>query len=190
MKVKILLVVLSFISINAYSQVSLSGISGTESLIGLRAGYKINDHLELGAKYNPALNLLSSMVSAGFIGGYAKYNFEELTGMLNSTFVPYIIVSVGQITPPNSSYKNITSSGAITTSSINYKSILGGAIGGGVEFGTNKLRYFPEIGFGQIPNILKSINSTDPYSSTVQSADTKKAFTAPYYISFGMVYYF
>ena len=66
-----------FLGVNSQAQISIGLLSGTEGLLGLRAGYHIDDNWEFGAKFTPSLNILSSQGSAGFVGGYAKYNFDE-----------------------------------------------------------------------------------------------------------------
>lgn len=187
---KFLVCCMLFLGVNSQAQISIGLLSGTEGLLGFRAGYHIDDNWEFGAKYTPSLNILSSQGSAGFLGGYAKYNFEEMDGMFNTVMVPYLITNFGQINPPsNSSYKSIGTT-TITSTNIDYKPIIGGSVGAGIEYGSNSLKYTSEIGFGKMPNVFSSIGSTDPYSSTTKSADTGKAFTSFYYISFGLVYNF
>ncbi len=190
MKKKLLILFCFLISLSSYSQITLASISGTESLIGFRVGYKINDNFEAGIKYHPSINLLASEGSAGFRGTYAKFNFSEVTGKIN--YVPYLIANFGQIKPPKtSSYDEITFRPPyVETIYIDYKPIVGWSLGGGIEYGNNNLKYFAEFGIGTMPNIIKSIGSTDPYSPAVINADTKKAFTTPYYISAGLVYNF
>lgn len=179
-----------FLGVNSQAQISIGLLSGTEGLFGLRAGYHIDDNWEFGAKFTPSLNILSSQGSAGFVGGYAKYNFEEMDGMFNSSIMPYLVANFGQINPPNQSSYNTIGTTTITSTNIDYKPILGGSVGAGVEYGSSSLKYISEIGFGRMPNVFTSIGSTDPYSSTTKSADTAKAFTSFYYISFGLVYNF
>jgi len=188
---KIILIILCLItSFSGYSQFTVAGTSGTESLIGFRVGYKINDNIEAGIKYHPSINFLSSIGAAGFRGIYTKYNFNEIKGNVN--YRPYLIASFGQIKPPKSSYyEEITFTPPfITTKYIDYKSIIGGSLGGGIEIGNNKLKYITEFGIGRMPNVFKSAFSTDPYSPAVINADTKKVFTSPFYICFGLVYNF
>lgn len=189
-KIKFLLLASLFFSLSTFAQISISTLTGTEGIIGLRAGYHLNENWELGAKYNPPLNILAKQGTAGFIGGYVKYNFAEMEGMFNTSMVPYLIGNFGQITPPaDSGYNSISSSG-ISSVSINYKPITGGSVGAGFEVGSKSLKYITEIGFGRMPNLFSSLFSTDPYSSTTKDADTAKAFTSVYYVSFGLVYNF
>lgn len=189
LSLKFLISCMLFLAVDSQAQISIGLNTGTEGILGFRAGYHIDDSWEFGAKFTPSINLLSSQGSAGFVGGYAKYNFEEMNGMFNTSIVPYLVTNFGQINPPNSSYNTIGTT-TITSTKIDYKPILGGSIGAGLEYGENSLKYFTEIGFGKMPNMFSSVSSTDPYSTTTQSADTGKAFTSFYYINFGLVYNF
>jgi hypothetical protein len=185
---KLLFVLCFLISSNSYSQITLGLNSGSDAIIGIRTGYKFNEKFEAGIKYSPAIKLLSC---AGFSGAYVKYNFNEIKRGFN----PYLIINFGQIAPPkNSSYEEIiTKPPYIVTKYIDYKSIIGGSIGCGIEINNNKfrkLKYILELGIGRMPNTFKGALSTDPYSSAVINADTKEAFTALYYFTGGLVYNF
>jgi hypothetical protein len=190
---KIILIILCLIlSFSGYSQFTVAEVSGTVNMLGFRVGYKINDIFESGIQYHPPLKVFNL---AGFRGVYTKYNFnkkEGNNGYMN--YKPYLIASFGQIKPPKSIIYDETT--FLPTKKIEvYESIFGGSLGGGFEIGSNggfdKLKFITEFGIGRMPNFYKSLLlSTDPYSPSVIKEGTKKVFTSPFYICFGLVYNF
>lgn len=183
-------ILLFSLQITPKAQISVGINSGTENLIGFQAGYELNNHLEAGLKYNPASQILSSQGVAGYIGPYCKYNFSDVSTDNTDNFYSFFVkATIGTIKPPsNSYYEEIGNFGNITRKDINYKSTFGGALGGGAEIGRGRLKFIAELGIGKMPNIFKSINSTDPYSTTIIEANTSKAFTTSYYMNTGLVY--
>ena len=186
MKNKLLFTFCFLISLNSYSQGTLALNFGTD-FIGLRAGFKFNDKFEAGIKYAPSINLL---YAAGFKGIYAKYNMGRGKITKVTYYSTYFIANWGQISPPDYTYEEFLSRPPwITTTTLDFKRISGGSVGYGFEYGSEKFKYLAEFGIGRMPNTYKSTFS-DPYSSGVRNADTKKAFTAPYHLTFGCVFYF
>jgi len=180
----------SFIS-NAQLRLEIN--SGSENIIGFQAGYELSKHIEAGIKYNPNLQILSSLGIAGYTGPYIKYNFSDVSNVnSDKLFSFYLKATIGKIIPPKYSNYDIINlnTGEITTQQINYKSTLGGTVGSGIEMGKGKIKISSELGFGKITNIFKSIFSTDPYSDDVISENTSKVFTSNYYLNFGVTYRF
>ena len=192
MKIKnqIIILLLFLFSNSLKAQFHAGFSSGSVSIIGLEAGYTLQETWNLGLKYHPSFDATSS---AGYTGLYLRKSFKqsEITAFGNMTYGmrPYLTTTIGLISPPKGGYGTVDYSGVGYTN-VNYDKTFGGAIGGGVEllFGsTGKLATYLEVGLGKMPSALKSIGAIDPYST---SGTTSSKFTSSTYFGVGLRFYF
>lgn len=173
------------------SLISVGLRSGTGGRFDVSAGYKLD-------KYELGLQLVNSLIivnvgSAYYWGPYAKYYFTQFTKNSDRKFNTYIAASIGKITPKNTGYDSISISGVgagVYKVEPPFKSILGGYLGLGGEFGHKRMKYTAEFGLGRMPNINKSIFAFTDHYDDYASGNTAKCFTSIYYLQVGFVYSF
>lgn len=171
------------------SLISVCLRSGTGGLIDVSAGYKL-DKYELGLQLVNT-SIIVNVGSANYWGPYAKYYFTQFTKNSDRKFNTYIAASIGKITPKNTGYEEISfTPPGIYTVEPPFKSILGGYLGLGGEFGHKRMKETAEFGLGRMPNINKSIFAFTDHYDDYASGNTAKCFTSIYYLQVGFVYSF